>query len=360
MSDKNRHDQEHRHFPPDIPLIHGPVSPKEQARIDLKRRNQAKEEADYAFQERQVDAIEASNSLARKSMYLALWAVIIAAGACGAAWYQGFMNKKSWETAQETLEQMRADAGDSSRQFQVQLGHFDDGLGRTGLLAAHAGEQASAAKRAADAAISAANTAKDALTTSQGAYVTIGRKDGAVAEFVTSKDHSDENVPLVVYFQNTGHIPARVAWDTSDRKDGVLESLGIRRFSNGTGRSPLSPAMLDTTGKFSQAVGMVIAGDSVGRSELAYISQSDLQKLSTKIVGFYIDGFYAYCDQLGSWSTHQFTLNYHTDAPTALRFELISDTEIANVPIPKSTGTKSFYRPCTPTVAMYGESQQKH
>jgi hypothetical protein len=217
--------------------------------------------------------------------------------------------------------------------------------------------QAQAAQVSADAAKSAADTAKSALTTSQGAYVTIGRKDGVVAEFVVSKDHPDDNVPLVVYFQNTGHIPAEVAWDTTDRKDGKLAPLGIHLFSTGTGRTPLPPGMLGKNGEFYEAVGEVIAGESVGRNELAYISRSDLEELSKRIVGFYIDGYYAYCDQLGTWSTHQFTLNYHSDIPIDLRFVLISDVEIANTPIPKSTGGKSFFPPCTSTVVM-SQTQQ--
>ena len=90
----------------------------------------------------------------------------------------------------------------------------------------------------------------------------------------------------------------------------------------------------------------------MGRNELAYISQSDLEELSKKIVGFYIDGYYAYCDKLGTWSTHQFTLNYHSDTPIDLRFVLVGDIEIANTPIPKSIGGKSYFPPCTSTVVM--------
>lgn len=225
------------------------------------------------------------------------------------------------------------------------------------VTAIFAGWQGSSTKIAADAAKSAADTAKSTLIASQGAYVTVGRKDGVVAEFVTSKDHPDENVPLIVYFQNTGHIPATVAWDTSDRKDGTLESFGIHRFTTGTGRAPLPPVTLHESGELYQSYGRVIAGESVGRNELAYISQSDLEKLSKKIVGFYIDGYYSYCDQLGTWSTHQFTLNYHTDIPTDLRFEMTSDIEIANPPVPKSIGGKPYFPPCTPTIVM-SETQQ--
>lgn len=254
-------------------------------------------------------------------------------------------------------EQYKTSQNDQTIHQNTQLFWTKIAAGLLLVTAIFTGWQGCSTKIAADAAKSAADTAKSTLTASQGAYVTIGRKDGVVAEFVTSKDHPDENVPLIVYFQNTGHIPARVAWDTFDRKDGTLESFGIHRFTTGMGRTPLPPGMLGKNGEFYEAVGKVIAGESVGRNELAYISQSDLEKLSEKIVGFYIDGYYAYCDQLGTWSTHQFTLNYHTDIPTDLRFELISDIEIANPPIPKSIGGKSYFPPCTSTVVM-SETEQ--
>ncbi len=260
---------------------------------------------------------------------------------------------------QDALNKANQNSLDSSKQFQAQLSHFDAGLGRTELLAIHAGEQAVSSEKAARAAKSAADTAKNTLTTSQGAYVTMGRKDGVVAEFVTSKDHPDENVPLIVYFQNIGHIQARFAWDTSDRKDGILESFGINRFTTGLGRNTLRPNTLGKNGEFYESSSEVIAGDSVRKKELAYISQSDLEKLSKKIVGFYIDGYYAYCDRLGTWSTHQFTLNYHTDIPNELRWDLISDIEIPNIPIPKSTGSKSYFPPCTSTLMM-SQTQKQH
>lgn len=211
----------------------------------------------------------------------------------------------------------------------------------------------------AGAAQSAAQTAKSTLTASQGAYVTIGRKDGTVAEFATSKDHPDENVPLIVYFQNTGHIPALVAWDTVDRRDGMPESFGIHRITTQTGSAPLPPVTLHKNGELYTVYGRVIAGDSVGRTELAYISRSDFKKLSNKIAGFYIDGFYSYCDQLGTWSTHKFTLNYHTDMPTDLRFELVIDTEIPNPPVPSPVAGKLYFPPCTSMAAML-EAQRKY
>jgi hypothetical protein len=72
------------------------------------------------------------------------------------------------------LEAANQNSLESSKQFQVQLGHFDASMGRTELLAIHAGEQAKAGQDAANAARSAADTAKEALHVSQRAYLVLG------------------------------------------------------------------------------------------------------------------------------------------------------------------------------------------
>jgi hypothetical protein len=94
----------------------------------------------------------------------------------------------SREVSRAARKQSDQNALDASRQFQVQLGHFDAGMGRTELLAKHAGEQAddaatmarnsgiqaSANRRAADAAKTAADTASKALHVSERAYLSVG------------------------------------------------------------------------------------------------------------------------------------------------------------------------------------------
>ena len=69
------------------------------------------------------------------------------------------------------LGAMKRSSEESSKQFQVQLQHFDAGLGRTELLAKHAGEQADANHIAAIAAQDAAATAKESLRSVQRALV---------------------------------------------------------------------------------------------------------------------------------------------------------------------------------------------
>lgn len=58
---------------------------------------------------------------------------------------------------------MKTDSNESTKQFQTQLQHFDAGLGRTELLAEHAGSQAAATQDFAKQAQRSANYAHEAI-----------------------------------------------------------------------------------------------------------------------------------------------------------------------------------------------------
>src|SRR5207249_2995349 len=60
------------------------------------------------------------------------------------------------------------------------------------------------------AMIDANNMARKTSQVSQRAYVTVGRKDGIVANFVASE--AGNATGLVIYFQNSGHLPAKLSW----------------------------------------------------------------------------------------------------------------------------------------------------
>lgn len=171
---------------------------KEERRAEKERQEeQQRYETENAYKQRQIDAADAANDLARTNRNLTVGVIILSTVTAAASWYQGRMNWHNWQTSNSTLQQMKDDAAESSRQFQAQLAHFDAGLGRTGLLAIHAGEQAVAAKNAATAARSAANTAKDTLHISQRAYISLRepRIDSARSE-------------IRIKVLNSGHIPA--------------------------------------------------------------------------------------------------------------------------------------------------------
>jgi len=98
------------------------------------------------------------------------------------------------------LAQMKADSENSGKQFQAQLGHFDDGLGRTGLLAQHAGEQAAASQTLADTAPKSLQAAIDNFHRDQRAWVGAVNVVGPVAK--------GQPLDITIQIQNSGKTPA--------------------------------------------------------------------------------------------------------------------------------------------------------
>jgi hypothetical protein len=141
LSDHDPNAHANQRIPSAIPILHGPITPEEQLAQEREDDRKAREKSDHAFQERQVTAVEAANKIASRNTLLTGVAAIISALAFGGILYQAHISRLNRETAQNTLEQIKNDALTSSQQFQVQLGHFDAGIGRTELLAQHAGEQ---------------------------------------------------------------------------------------------------------------------------------------------------------------------------------------------------------------------------
>ncbi len=147
------------------PRSSGLLPTQEERRVeDERKRTEIEKEANDVYKKRQLSISENANKLAKTNIILTAVVALLAAVTGAATWYQGAMNKRNWETASSTLAQMQRDAAESSQQFQVQLGHYDAGLGRTGLLAAHAGEQASETR-------SLAQTSRNALVSVQRAFV---------------------------------------------------------------------------------------------------------------------------------------------------------------------------------------------
>jgi hypothetical protein len=171
---------------------------EEERRAEQERQEkQRRYETENSYKQRQIDAAEAANDLARTNRNLTIGVIILSTVTAAASWYQGGINWHNWQTSNSTLQQMKNDAAESSKQFQVQLSHFDAGLGRTELLATHAGEQAVAAKEAATAAKSAAVTAVDTLHISQRAYITTGNPNWDIHGNLIQ-------IPII----NSGHIPS--------------------------------------------------------------------------------------------------------------------------------------------------------
>lgn len=209
--------------------------------------------------------------------------------------------------------------------------------------------------------------ARSAVVASQGSYVTLGRKDGVVAEFIAPKDDtSDPNgdAELVIYFQNTGHVPARLAAHMTIGLAIGNPKITYKPFTDEQFlfMNPLAPARrFRKTGKFVEGDGAVIAGDSTVVFTFGTISQKDFRELPHNTAGFNFSGVYEYCDQLGNWYTHNFGMRYRPNAPTSnLSFELASDNIVPNAPLPKDTEDWEYFPPCAPVTALTnGQSQPR-
>ena len=113
--------------------------------------------------------------------------------------------------------------------------------------------------------------AQDTLRVSQRAYVSIGQKNGVVADFIVPKDPS-QDAEIVLYFHNSGHVPATFAWapTVGFLGAGSKKKSGIVFTHPGAMMYPLSE---------QPAQASIIAGDSIFVSTLGRISQRDLQDL---------------------------------------------------------------------------------
>ena len=98
-----------------------------------------------------------------------------------------------------------------SQQAEAQTRAMGDSLTKTDNLIKATNRLVTAAKRSADAANNANEIASRALMQSERANVAVGRPDGVVAEFVMPNDPKAK-AGIVVYFQNTGRMPARFNW----------------------------------------------------------------------------------------------------------------------------------------------------
>jgi hypothetical protein len=197
------------------------------------------------------------------------------------------------------------------------------------------------------------------LRISQGARVTIGRSDGVVGDLIVPKDPG-QNAEIVVYFRNSGHLPAKFAWGTmaAFRGTDMNGSSGIKYvhpFKGGLSRTRnIKDGSIGEQGEDT-----LIAGDSVFVSTIGEISQKDLADMPSNHAELLILGMYEYCDELGEDSKRMFSLRYRSNAPVSSRsFDLSSDTEMPNLPLPHPTATIEYLPPCETSEEREHQSHQ--
>jgi hypothetical protein len=180
-------------------------------------------------------------------------------------------------------------------------------------------------EKAAEAAETANINAKRALNVSEQARVSIGRPDGTVAEILIPKVPNDK-AGLIIYFQNTGHLPAKFNWgvrgeivDTLQTKPCCFWWKTDRTFS------PMWRAKDKKTGQISWSGTTTIGGNSQYESTVGEIPRQQMLQLMEKDPPLAINGTYEYCDAMHNYQCRNFSLWYRHEPYN--RFMLINEDE---------------------------------
>lgn len=174
-------------------------------------------------------------------------------------------------------------------------------------------------EKAARAAETANKNAQAALTISEQANVTIGRPDGVIADIIWPKGKNG-NAALVVYFQNSGHLPARFNWGNdspmianlpADPK-AVKEPYGKdwSEFTTDHWFRPMWRAKRKDGKGFGWSGTIMIAGNSSHQGVLWEIPKERMLQLIQYDRPFAPHGKFEYCDGFHNHVCRRFTLNY--------------------------------------------------
>jgi hypothetical protein len=157
-------------------------------------------------------------------------------------------------------------------------------------------------------------TMRETLAVTQRSYVTIGRKDGVVAEFVLPKDPKD-NAGIVMYFQNSGHIPAIFNW--GPRASALIPPLpvGLGLATNpiilgGRNFAPMTRTRGPNKEQSTGNAGHIIGGDSFYVADVAELPAESINTLARSNQLLMINTTFEYCDELGTYSCRMVDLAY--------------------------------------------------
>ena len=171
-----------------------------------------------------------------------------------------------------------------------------------------------------------------------------------------------QHIRVVIYFQNSGRLPARFAWGTTIALPGSSSkatSSGIIYLHPDPG---LEPRTRDKkTGSVgTQGESNVIPGESIYASTLGEISPQDFARLTANNMSLMIMELYSYCDELGDYAQRSFVLRYLSNpTPSSFSFDLVQDTGFGPMPLPPPTDTIEYLSPCE-TFAEREQNKNNH
>jgi len=149
--------------------------------------------------------------------------------------------------------------------------------------------------------------AQKTFEVSQQASVTLGNKDGVVAEFRKSGNAKVKD-GLVIYFLNSGHMPAKLKWGVNQW---FVENPTIL-LPDATKFEPMKRTRNKKTGAIADnsSTDGSIGGDSVREVGIGYLPIGFADYLEKTNRPFKLNGTYEYCDELGRYACRDFSLEY--------------------------------------------------
>ena len=327
-----------------VPIL-SVASEAEMASLEARRDQAAKQEAKEAREKRELALAESTNKLALTNSIVTWVLAIFTAISAAAAIYQGCLASRAIEVARQaniqTLQISKDSSTDSSNQFQAQLRHFDDGLGRTGLIAKHAGDQAEAAKDAARAAKRAADIASDNLRKSQRPWVTA---ESFTPSTFTMAPQGRFYVDGDLILKNTGASVATNGWAMLEAIPNGTDTLSRDWDKPCRDVDEQISANTSSTNKTPWPIGFVLgpnqetrlrvgSGDPSGVIDKRVARQAPYTPFPSqdpKSGQFYLLGCSRYRDQFGVGHTTRFCFIYLNDKLSPSGFYICNALETAD------------------------------
>jgi hypothetical protein len=155
--------------------------------------------------------------------------------------------------------------------------------------------------------LEANNLAQKTFEVSQQASVTIGNKDGVVAEFRSSHNRQVQD-GLVIYFQNSGHMPAKLNWGVNN----WFIEHPIQQLPDAIQFEPMRRTRNKKTGDITDnsSTDGSIGGEAVREVAVGYLQAGFVDYLNKTNRPFKLNGTYEYCDELGRYACREFSLEY--------------------------------------------------
>jgi hypothetical protein len=138
-----------------------------------------------------------------------------------------------------------------------------------------------------------------------------------VAKFEVPPNQND-NVGLVIYFQNAGHIPAKFTWGISPPSPAKIPGVPLEFLGSLHEFSPMTRTRLKD-GQIVAGATDTIASDSLYIADITTIPQTYFWEIERNTKKVLLEAQYEWCDEFGNYSCREFQLYYQGIPYSAFR-----------------------------------------